>query len=918
MATKAKKPEGPSGLTASQTIDGKTWILGHPVMPGGTVPCDYMFIGEKPGREERDSMRLFTGPVGDILYRTCNELGFRIDDAYVTNAVKYMPPNGKAVNAGDLKTCHPQLMWELEQVQPKLIVCLGANALKAIMGRRFKLSDYRGELVSHPTLEGVKVFTTYNPAAILHKPEYGSAFRDDVKKLVQIQRNGDLTRSETEYGVMTRVAEVEGFFEWLHRTYEQPTLVLDAEWHGVTWMDPNRYIRTIQLGWDVGHAMIIEVTAENGVQVIDDQEKLWQTLARRMTAPGLGLIGHNAIADGQWLGSFGVDIRDNVVYDTMLAEHTINETGPFNLTDMTCAYTDMGRYDVAVKDWVAAHKAECKHGYGPVPRELLLPYGAKDVDAPRRIMLAQLERLTPFMEPRGEYPSLFHMSMLMQRMLYEVEATGILVDQERLTGLVDKYLAKLAHKENLLVTMAAQLGLPNFNHRAVAQVQDLLFKKLSLTPVKTTKNKPWPKSLCVGEPQAVERNISPSTDRTVLEILEDEHPAPKLMMHIRKLDQVRKVWLRYPEEGVHDESTREGGLLSKIWPDGRIHPHFSQLKETGRLGSSKPNAQNFPKRAEGYMIKIFEGEEPPLPVRTVFVPAQGHYIIESDFKQAELFVLAALSGDETMWDALTTPGKDMHDMTAINAFGLHVYHGETPVTEDQLVAMASEDPNWEDDDSPFQQFISKLSYVNQRGDKLSRKQFKSGIRVSAKNLNFGIPYGRGALDIARQVKAETGTDTPLSELQMEIAGMMESWKTETYPKAWGYMEECAQQVTEPGYLVNPWGRYRRFPKRIPDEVLAGLQRQAQNFPIQSTVADTCMIAMHLMWLYRKRHGLNFRFINQVHDAIMVEAPIEEVEATKTMFRNTMGQIDIPISGYKTLRLGVDIEVLQRWGEKAKE
>ena len=93
-----------------------------------------------------------------------------------------------------------------------------------------------------------------------------------------------------------------------------------------------------------------------------------------------------------------------------------------------------------------------------------------------------------------------------------------------------------------------------------------------------------------------------------------------------------------------------------------------------------------------------------------------------------------------------------------------------------------------------------------------------------------IPYGRGAKDIALQVKAETGTDTTVSQLEADLNIMVDAWKYETYPDAWKYMEWCGEQVREPGFLVNPWGRMRRFPKHIADSDLAGFGRQAQNFP----------------------------------------------------------------------------------------
>jgi DNA polymerase-1 len=569
---------------------------------------------------------------------------------------------------------------------------------------------------------------------------------------------------------------------------------------------------------------------------------------------------------------------------------------------------------MAVSAWVAEHKAECIHGYGPVPRDLLLPYGATDVDAPLQIAQAQMEYLAEFTTPRGQYPSLWDSVLYTQRMIYEMEITGMGIDKERLTTLAEAYGGRLNELANRLKALAGapEVGYANFNYRSTPQVQKLLFdtKYLGLIPVKTTKGRPWKDVL--PQPNAQQDVVAvPSTDKNTLDILQDHHPIAKLLRQVRKLDTVYKVFLKTDPEA--DESTSGGGIGSKVWPDGRMHAHFSQLAETGRFKHSKPNVANWPKRAESDMAEIFGGKElvPPL-IRTIVVPTPGYLLMEADFCQAELFVLAALSGDMTMWDALTTPGKDLHDMTAISAFQLRVLKPDgTPQDEAELLQMAKDDLDM------FEKYQKTLLYVDQRGKQMSRGDFKSGIRVSAKNLNFGIPYGRGALDIARQVKGETGADTDIEVLEAEIAEMMVAWKTVTYPDAWSYMEECAACVTDPGYLYNPWGRKRHFPKKVDNRLLPGMQRQAQNFPIQSTVADTCMIAMQLMDEYRKETGLGYRLVNQIHDAIIVEVPKSEIEETKQMFKDTMGSIDIPINSDKPLRLNIDIDLMIRWGEKEK-
>lgn len=158
----------------------------------------------------------------------------------------------------------------------------------------------------------------------------------------------------------------------------------------------------------------------------------------------------------------------------------------------------------------------------------------------------------------------------------------------------------------------------------------------------------------------------------------------------------------------------------------------------------------------------------------------------------------------------------------------------------------------------------------------------------------------------------------MAELEAELSEIVRAWKEETYPTAWKFMCECSQRIYDPGFIQNPWGRRRRFNIRRGDK-RDDLERQAQNFPIQSTVADTAMIAMDLIDRYRREHGLKFRIQNQIHDAIMLETPVEEAAEVKKMFDVTMGAIDIPVGPpFNTLRLGVDVDVFTRWGEKSKE
>jgi DNA polymerase I-like protein with 3'-5' exonuclease and polymerase domains len=208
----------------------------------------------------------------------------------------------------------------------------------------------------------------------------------------------------------------------------------------------------------------------------------------------------------------------------------------------------------------------------------------------------------PFMDPRGlkgEYPSLFDMTHITQRHIYELESTGLLVDKERLYGLIDRYQARKDELKGQLVTMAANLGYPDFNPASSEQKQDLLFRVLKLNPVKTTEGRSWADVAGnAGIDDEENEDINAATDKTTLEILLDEHPIVEMLLNFTRLDTACKNQMRYAKPG-DDPSTRGGGIEGKIWPDGRLHAHFSQLSDTGRFKHSKPNVACFSKKAEG-------------------------------------------------------------------------------------------------------------------------------------------------------------------------------------------------------------------------------------------------------------------------------------------------------------------------------
>ena len=932
MAKTKEEIPAPAWVSEPTLVGEKMWLPGF-----GKLPSKVMVVYDAP-RQGGITNLLTKNIEKNIVDNLVTDCGVKRDEIYVTAAVKYVP-SAKKVGVHDVTVCKPLLMDEINRCKPEFIVTFGGSSLSAVLGKGKTIGTYHGSVIRSDELHAT-VVPMYSLDYIEVVPSMMGEFEADWKTLANVLSEKHSEKSVAkapDYIVIQTPEEAEAFRDSVLRM-KSPNLVIDSEWEGSSWQDPDGYMRTLQIGYDDNKVAIFEFYGENGVRKLNDEDtaKIWSVIKSILENPNVSICGHNVRADGQWLMKYGVNIRPNVWFDTMIVEHLLDSASQFGLESLTTRYTDIGRYDAELANWVNEHKAETKHGYGKVPREILLPYAAWDVEAPRRIMKKQMEKIraTPEMylwdrPTSGKYPSLMEVDMHAQDVLYEIEGSGLKVDMAQLNKLIMMYGEARSELENKLKTMVREFGLYDFNPASSVQVSNLLFGTLGMKPITTTEGKDWGEILDL--PTGLQTSARPSTNKEVLTILADTpnaHPIVGVLRDYRKVAYICNQWLAPKEVADRFQpDERGGGLLAKIWPDGNIHSRFSQLKETARFSSAQPNVQNFTKKAEGELNRIighdlglvekyFPGAKKLPSIKSIIVPHDGCVFMESDWKQAELFVLMSLSHDENMKKMLCTPGMDMHDHTACDSFGLTMLDpDDNVVTEEQLVELAAGDPNWDKDDSKYSQFKSKLRYRYEDGTIISRSEMKKGLRVSAKSVSFGIAYGRSAAPIAIQIKAETGTETPIDVLEQQIDVMIRAWKDKSYPDAWRFLDGCAKEVRENRELVNPWGRHRYFPETSDEQLVAKMCREGMNYKIQSGVADNLLIALKLITDYRREHNLHFKIVNLIHDAVLIETPKEEIEAAKEMFLNTMGSIDMPMpDNQPPLRMGVDIEVLERWGQ----
>lgn len=391
--------------------------------------------------------------------------------------------------------------------------------------------------------------------------------------------------------------------------------------------------------------------------------------------------------------------------------------------------------------------------------------------------------------------------------LAEMERTGVLVDRKALAQFGEMLETRLRADEAAICDLAGE----SFNINSTQQLGHILFDKLGLPPVKKTKT-------------------GYSTNAEVLEKLRGKHPIIDTILEYRQYAKLK--------------STYVDGLTRVIDPDGRIHTSFQNtVTATGRLSSTEPNLQNIPVRTElGAQL------------RNMFVAAPGCMLVDADYSQIELRLLAAIAGDQAMQEAFRS-GADIHTATAAQVFGV-----------------------------PPEEVTHEM-------------------RRRAKAVNFGIVYGISDFSLSQDIGVS----------RAEAREYMDRYFA-TFPGVRAYMDRVVAEARERGYVATLMGRRRWLPelKSANFNLRSFGERVALNMPIQGTAADVIKLAMIRVWKAMKAENLNARLILQVHDELIVECPEAETEAVKELLTREMeGAVSYAVP------MRADSAAGKSWGE-AKE
>ncbi|NLP09108.1 DNA polymerase I [bacterium] len=579
-----------------------------------------------------------------------------------------------------------------------------------------------------------------------------------------LQRRYVLLSSRAEFDRFIEVLRQQSYFSFDTETTSEDPLM--AELVGLSF------------SWQEGAAYYVPVKGPSDLTERSNPLDLAYVLSALkpiMMDPKIKKCGHNAKYDMLVLEQAGITVA-NLACDTMVASYLINPSShQHNLDAVTLEYLDEKK--IATKELIGSGKNQ--RTMDQVPLNLIAEYACEDADMTWRLA----NRFVPKLQEMDLHKLFVEVEMPLVHVLMHLEQTGVALDVKYLAAMSAELETELAAIETRIYTLAET----KFNINSPKQLAVVLFEQLKLPTSRRTKT-------------------GYSTDVSVLEELAKEHPLPAALLEYRQLAKLK--------------STYVDALPRMINPrTGRLHTSFNQtVAATGRLSSSEPNLQNIPVRTE-------VGRR----IRRAFITADhNHVLLDADYSQIELRIMAHLSGDETLRRSFMQ-GEDVHTRTASLIF------------------------------------------------KVEPESVTADMRRKAKEVNFGIMYGMGVYGLAQRLAI------PNAEAENFIQAYFLH-----YPRVQEYMTETVHKARVDGYVTTLLNRRRYLPEIHHENrrMREFAERTAINTPIQGSAADLIKVAMiRIDRLLQKKYRA--RMILQVHDELIFEVPRDELPEVQELVRREM-------------------------------
>lgn len=843
------------------------------VLPKLSPLTEILFIMESPGEAEDSSGILLSGDSGTLFIDFLARVGISSDDNRIgfTSVTKCWPKetNEVKIQAGkkhrplkltEIKACSSYLDFEIKQLlklKLKLIVCVGAVAVKRILGHSgSSIESLQGKFFT--SQEYGKVFVIPHPSRILYlSPVFRTNFQTQFLQQLKIIKgvldgvyvNKEESR-DVKYRFITNIKQAEWLFSQLNSA---KLYTFDIESTSLDFLESK--ILCIAFCWKPGEAYTLPLEG-NEFSWGENYTYIFQNLKKTLANPAVKKVAHNAKFDLLHLRANNLPVS-NLYADTMLMHYCLNENEEHGLKALSWSYTNLGGYenelDKLRTEIAKERKVPLKNiSFTEIPDTSLWWYNAADTDVTLRLYIIFYKQLVQ--EGLWDFYQEYYVPMI--SFLEDVETRGVSIDVEYLDKMLAIYQQKIAEIDK---SIQQDISVRNYINEKKRQYKDIRRLKYENTPAAQKKytleeyinigineitfNSNSPKQLAellydklkLPVIKRTDKN-SPSTSADVLETYAKKVPVAKLLVQKNKLSHLSSTFLE--------------GMKARLKSDNKIHTSFNlHVTVTARLSSTNPNLQNLPNKTNNPSDAKL--------IRNIFTGDPNCVLVECDYGQAEFRMWGQISNDQAMYEDLLQ-GVDIHKKFASIVYRIP----EVEVTKDQ--------------------------------------------RNMVKAVVFGTIYGRTPESVSDQLG-----------ISVKEAKEIQNQLFKRYPQAAMWLKSSKVVAKRDGYVLGLFGQKRRLANEISSinaSVRAEAERQAMNSPLQGSASQmTCYAGMKIANAFKEKlpHPES-GVIMLIHDAIVMNVHKDSILYYDAL--NIIEDCMLHPHPKVTFPLKIDFKVSKKWGD----
>lgn len=847
------------------------------------------FVGEGPGQFEDKKGKPFVGKAGRVLRILEWEAGINQHLAYYANATRCW--GGRNPKPAEIDACHEYLMEEMRALNPAVIVALGGPAIRSLVGPGIGVREVMGFTLYNDELPGIPIIPTYHPSYIMrrHWDEVALVLAH-FRKAKRIAEQGGITEKYGSYTGITTLEDLRALRDYLLGP-DVDLITIDTETCGLSWMDDELLSIGLTADEGIGYSVPILHRGQRTIMKMKGRGKnrreepetewcpvpFWDLdnelpevieILDEILRSEKPKAGQNIGFDLRMLErspeeqvvtvatAFGLYVN-NVTEDTRLLASLTSEATPANLTLLTALHTDIPYYEAEVRTK--------KSKMWTIPDKTLHEYGAADVDSTHTLVPILRDKV----EEEGISWVYENISIPLIRCATKFEERGVYIDQEHFDKLCLYYRDRVeTEKERLNEFVGHEVEKPSY----YKTVQDLVFKEwelpLTATPIDSARKE------CAACKKA-QAPCSPQHAKTGADELKElnervQHEGLPILVDIRHLEKFSSTYM---------DGGESGGFRAHIREDGRIHARWNAARaSTGRFSCEYPNLMNPPKEVIIHDPKY--GIDSDDAVRDMFCAPPGYGMLNADWSQAEVWVMAYETNDEVLLELLTS-GADIHAHVARELCKLGVSSRFPSDIVDESLSLEE----W------------KVKYKS--------------VRDRGKVFVFGMNYGLTA----------EGAGNRLGCTKEEASPLLGHYTQFIFPGMGGYFTRIREEMFQGGTVSNNFGRRGHF-QEIPilsalryRGDLDGVVRVGYNMPIQSGSHDLHSLA-HIAT--ERELSSWVEPVMEMHDSLAKYAPIDRLEEAAVVVKELWEDVamnTILANGEKLgWKIPVDVQIGHSFGD----